>query len=386
MEKIPNFEKTSRLKVWAQRLALSLLMSGSLAHAQEGIESPLPAEQVALLVEQPAVEPVWVTTKDGLIRWYYNPQTTAYNVRYAVGATQSPYKNEAELFRSVRVPLSLTETDFYTNYLSALGRSDTILFDEVTGQPYQNPTSFEGYVAEKNWNIYLGVPYQRKGEQWNVHRFLIEPHFGGPDISIKDARKNAEFDMFRYFLWETKGDRVAAESKTQTFMHDYVDRVVASDFASWWRGAKAKLMSRGASDSYEITSAIKPEMVLDQLLDFNKTRTEDLFSRAEVLSALTSYFEAYERLSEEEAAEEAASVLQKKEAEIRDQYQRTLDMRPRPGKSDLPEGFGGWDPALQQQHLDEHPNALISEITEEDILTAQEDLQSYRWQEGPIVR
>lgn len=321
----------------------------------------------------------------GLIRWYNNPQTTAYNVHYAVGATQSPYKNEAELFQSVRVPHSLTETDFYTNYLSALGRSDTILFDEVTGQPYQNPASFEEYVADKSWDIYDGVPYERKGEQWNVHRFLIEPHFGGPSVSIEDARRNVEFDVCRYFLCKTQGDRAAAESETQAFMRDYIDRVVMSGFAMWWQSVKVKLSGGVTSDSYEITSAIKPEVVLDQLLDFNKAHTGDLFSRAEVLDALTSYFESYERLSTEESAQAARSILEKKEAEIRAQYERTLEMQPRPGKRDLPDGFDGWDPALQQQYLDEHPDALVSEITQNDILLAQKDLQSYRWQEGAIV-
>ncbi|MFM7088667.1 MAG: hypothetical protein ACKOW9_04005, partial [Candidatus Paceibacterota bacterium] len=186
-------------------------------------------------------------TKDGNFRYYHNPKYNMITkigdikVSYSLGATKCPYSNLQDMKEKTAVPVSLGETDFFTNYINAKNETDTVLTDEVTGNRYYNFKEYDPSIS--------GVSYEGE-KHFNIQRFLIDPHYRFFHIKKDEARINALYDMYRYFLYQEKGNRDKAWEEANRFMQENVDPLVNSKYAKW------------AGENYEklgITEANDPE-------------------------------------------------------------------------------------------------------------------------------
>ena len=378
--------KRPALRLMAARLATLLVAVTSLNTETLQGQEIIPADQMHTLVQAPPSGPVMVRTLDGNIRWYRNPQSTPNNIRYSIGATESPYPTLEQIIDSTQQPHSLTETDFYTNYLNALGRPDTILFDPVTGQPYQDPASFEEYTRKQGHDIYDGVRYQG-GARWNVHRFLVEPHFTEAKRPINEARVHAAYDMFRYFLVKDGGNRDSAQQHLAEFMQNYVDPVTQGNFIEWLRGAQERL-GLGERDPrfYTLKSNVNPQNMVNEILEFNYyTNKAAQFSRKEVLDALTNYYMEYEGADSLSARDQAEVAILNQEEQVRGAYQRALQKKPQRGIDKRPRRYDSWPIERQQAYDMNHPDAWQPEITEKDIEQEIESLRRHRWADALII-
>ncbi|MEJ0001597.1 MAG: hypothetical protein WDN09_00175 [bacterium] len=82
--------------------------------------------------------------------------------------------------------------------------------------------------------IQIFKAFPTRGEKhWNIQRFLIDPQYRFFHIQIQEARKNALYDMYKYFLYLEKGDREKAWKQANDFIVQKVDPIVESKYAKW---------------------------------------------------------------------------------------------------------------------------------------------------------
>ncbi|MCB1197602.1 MAG: hypothetical protein KDK51_04455 [Deltaproteobacteria bacterium] len=338
-------------------------------------------------------------TEDGNQRFYHDKHDDPNRVLYNIGATQTAYKNIHEIKKRTRVPQSLGETDFYTNYINAKSEFD-ILTDAVTGNRYyDNPKVKE---------------VQYKGEyHWNIQRFLIFPHFIKFKIEKKQAMLNVTQDVFRYFLYMEKGNRVSAWRETKVFLGQYVEPLINNDYEKWTKEVFPMIYPWYEHRKIDDGDFLLCELdtlynsgdethLPDQVLEYNsnvrrqknfynepyKGENRRLISRKELFDALFVYNVLYRKKTIADAKKIAKKSV---DGPIKYYQQKIIELQARPlieekiiQKADFPDGFYEWDPMMQQTWYQDPRNAARIPIvqqafTEDDRNQQIEFFRTFRY-------
>ncbi len=317
------------------------------------------------------------TTRDGLHRHYHNPKSLVLTskgeqmVSYALGATESPYESLQEIRDRTPVPQRLEETDFFSNYINAkANETNDIDTDLVTGNRYYD------YEKTSPW-MKDGVAYQGDNH-WNVLRFLIRPHFEDFNTTKDRATTNATYDMYRYFLYQDKGDREAAWQHTVDFMSHEVDPIVNGKWTAWHTQTVNRLYGNTLDRKADSTHFIETSDIFDsnneersgfieQLLTYNKNVADGKisgmpFSRQEVENALTDYNIEFRKKDPETARAISQAAITKKENWISQQINR-IQQKPLSEYKVIQEGnypaeFDRWDPIMQDDWEVKNPEKV----------------------------
>lgn len=315
-------------------------------------------------------------TKDGNYRYYYNPSkdNTLYggdsSIHYAVGATTAPTLSDIK--NETRLPKSLTETDFFTNYINTKFETPRVLIDSTTGNKYFDYQSVDSTVH--------GVPYEGK-KHWNIQRFLIQPHFNNFSIPVETARTNVLYDMYKYFLVLENDNRDNAWQKANDFLQKEVDPIITSKYFQWakenysilgWQpgGADSRYLNADhtlfVGDEHfdlEQNSSELPDIVLShnkKVLDGEIKGA--VYSRKEIEDVLTDYCINYRKQDINTARTLAALVVQRADSKYRS-YEEYLKNKPLTEykiikESQFPTGYETWDSDAQFVWRQENPELL----------------------------
>lgn len=267
----------------------------------------------------------YYTTKDGLIRYFHNPSEYRISLNgnqgidYSLGATQSPFFSENEIFQKTSTPAHLGETDFFTNYINATGASDKIYIDPRTGNRY-----YQNHNSELS-----SIPFQNE-KHWNIQRFLISPHLSKPaNSNLSQGRLNILYDIFKYFLYQEKGNREIAKKAAQKFMKTYVDPIIFGKAQKWLKENlheftsrtnpfpkrrfidKQNLFASDTDDKYFVYKLLGENSKVAQGLKKGK-----VFSKKEVKQFLIDYNLEIRRKSKKEARAIAENIISQTEDQI----------------------------------------------------------------------
>lgn len=335
-------------------------------------------------------------TIDGNTRYYHNPKAnfTTKNgdvmVSYALGSTQSPFANLEEMKTSTSMPESLGETDFFTNYINAKSETDTVITDPNTGNRYYNYKEYDPSIS--------GVAYENE-KHFNIQRFLIDPHYIFFGTKIKEARVNALYDVYKYFLYQEKGDRDSAWTKANQFIVENVDPLINSKYAKWANENYKNLGLRAFSDldyyiadhnlfSSKNTTSF-PDIVLRHNNEVLSGKAEGrAYSKKEILDILVDYNIIYRKKDPEEALAIASKCIDdalKRYADEVDFYTNRPITEYRVVKEiQYPPGFNKWNEEEKFIWLNDEKNKELrgeiqEKFTEEDRKRILEDLKRYRF-------
>ncbi len=322
-------------------------------------------------------------TKDGNVRHFHNPKSGWYTetglqkVSYAFGATETPFKTLEEMKEKTRVPKSLGETDFFSNYINARSETDDVVTDPETGNRYYN------YHNTMD-SVITGVPVEGDSH-WNIDRFLLQPHYRDFGIPKAEARKNALNDMYKYFLYQEKGNRDSAWQKANDFIEKNIDVITESKFCKWYEENLNNIFPGkfevtpgtyvGTSNLYQSdnTTSFVYQVLEHNGRVFNGEEKGRAYSKKEIRDILTDYNIVYRKKNPEEAARIAEESVNSEEKKWKDAYEETKN-RPiteskivfNEGVTGFPEGFDSWDPILQSDWHDKNVKSTTNPFTEED--------------------
>ena len=184
-------------------------------------------------------------TLDGKKRFYHNPQTRQMNtwhlrLTYSLWSTVCPYSSFEAIREETQVPSSLTELDFFVNYIN-------------TKIDIEMRTGFV-LLDKKTWNKYLEAHtdidrVEVEGDAHrNIKRFLIDPHFTFFQTETEQAKLNTMYDLYKYFLCLEEWNRTLARSKATVFYDEYVKSVIESDFTRWFNSNVERLSKQPQQD------------------------------------------------------------------------------------------------------------------------------------------
>ncbi len=319
MEKFPSFNQRPKERIKKIVMAISaLVLLGSHAKGQQNEKDTILSQKAETEHHidtsernNPFKDESYIT-RDGNHRYYHNPagyfiETQERKIDYSLGATKCPFESDEEMKMKTRIPESLTETDFFTNYVNAKFETKDILEDKNTGNKYYN---FSEYDSNLN-----AVPIE--GEyHWNIHRFLIDPEYQKFHIKKDEARRNTLFDMYRYFLYQEKGDREMAWKKANEFVSKNVDTIVNSEYANWANKNYPHLYPnyyKGLDSNYYVgdmnlfsksnNTGLPEDVILFNYEVFNgeKKDTSATYSAKEIEDVLINYNIVYRKKSPEDA-------------------------------------------------------------------------------------
>ncbi len=333
-------------------------------------------------------------TKDGNFRYYHNPKSGQetkigdVKVDYSLGATKCPYLDLEEIKEKTVTPISLGETDFFTNYINAGLPTDTVITDEVTGNRYYNFREYNPAIS--------GVGYEGE-KHFNIQRFLIDPHYRFFKIKKDEARVNTLHDIYRYFLYQEKGDREKAWEEANKFMIENVDPLIESKYAEWANENYQALNIMDFSDpeyfigSFNVYDIQGRTTLPDHILQYNrrifgKGYEGRPFSRIELVDALTDYNINFRKKSPgeakriaEESVNNAEERYRKLEEEVRNRPLSDFQVIREP---EFPVGFENWGPGEQDEWKNNNTEKLgefVYSFTEEDRERELRDLRNFRF-------
>ncbi len=341
-------------------------------------------------------------TNDWNIRYYNNPQPpyTLYweRVLYSVGSTQSPFEDLDSMKEKTKIPKSLWETDFFTNYMNAKSETDKVITDPVTWYRYYDPN-------DKTYDPPISEVSFEWEKHFNLQRFLIDPHFTFFNVPKDTARINALYDIYKYYLVLEKWDREKAWEKSSKIITEYVDPIINSRFEQWmhenyYKVAKAQWDTIDAKkkDARYFVSDLNlyksdnttnfPEQILiyNQQVFSGKIKWGRAFSQAEIENLLIEYNIYFRKKSEEESKE----IAKKSVTEILERYKQEIEsIQAKPVQEyrvlqewDYPDGFDTRDPMNQMQWSNENPNKVRKvqkSFTEEDRVREMTYLSNFRY-------
>lgn len=343
--------------------------------------------------KDPFVNEAYVT-RDGNYRHYHNPKSGFLTpdgnkkVSYSFGATENPYKNLQDIKDQTPVPQSLTETDFFTNYINAKIETDHVKTDTVTGNSYYDFTEYTPSI--------VGVDYEGD-KHWNVNRFLINPHFKEFHIKKDQAEMNAMHDIYRYFLYIEKGDREKAWDEAHEFMTKEVDPIIKGKWNEWYTNRGYELFYSQSDPAPDTSYFIETPNLFnenDQDYGFVKSalmhnrdiltgaRTGTAFTEQEIEDALTNYNIEYRKKTPEEARAIAKKAILKEQDEIKTAIEKVTSKPLVEYKviqeGAYPENYSTLDPVLQEDWNNQNPDKvrIVQEAyTNED---RQKELEFYQ--------
>ncbi len=343
--------------------------------------------------QDPFVKEAYVT-RDGNYRHYHNPKSAFFTpegdakVSYSFGATENPYKTLEDMKAQTPIPQSLTETDFFTNYINAKNETDHVKKDAVTGNPYYDFTEYDPSIA--------GVDYQGD-KHWNINRFLIGPHFKEFNIPKDQAWMNAAHDMYRYFLCIEKGDQEKAWKETNEFMSKEVEPIVKGKWNEWYTSKGYELFYPQTEPAPDASYYIETPNLFDNndkdygfvksVLAHNRdiltgARTGTAFTEQEIEDALTNYNIEYRKKNPEAARAIAKKAISDEQEQIRLSIEKVANKPLSEYKviqeGSYPENYSTMDPVLQQDWSDQNPDKvrIVQEAyTNED---RQKELEFYQ--------
>jgi hypothetical protein len=331
------------------------------------------------------------TTLEGNYRYYHEPKGEK-NVLYSLGSTRSPFQTEEEIRLKTKVPESLTETDFFTNYVNNAFPSDTALVDKNTGNKYVN---------FKKYNPNLDEISFEGDKHWNIKRFFIVPHFVQfPELKdMQESKMNALYDIFKYFLYKEKGDRDKAWQESKDFFAKEIDPVVSGKFAKWWGDNLSRLGIVRSHKSFPLYEYIVNDFYTRQgttnfpseALNYNgkvfqgKIKGKP-YSQKEIEEVLTNYNIEFRKKDPETARKIAVqSVLDEmnsRKKEIDFFLKKPVTSYKVIREGDYPPGFYSWDGELRADWEKSNPDKvkIVQEsFTEEDRKRILNVLFSYRF-------
>ncbi len=332
-------------------------------------------------------------TLDGNIRYFHNPNQSdkplspdqGYDVlNYAVGATQSPYKNIDDIKSQTKQPLDLCDTDFFSNFINAKQQTSTFIRGRTTGNPCYNYKEYEDIK---------GVSYENE-KHWNIQRFAINPHFGGYfKLPIDTARINVTYDLYRYFLYQNRdkeNSRNMSWGQTLALMV-YIDSIVNGKTQVWLKENINELNDQNGKWNkkyyYEpplgfYTDEGYPSF-LYTVLDHNSnisgtTRNKKLFTKKEIIDLLINYNIEYRRKSLDEAKKIVMKNIEDVENNYKDQLKKCSEEKDAYTFKNPPEGMV--DPAALQMFYTDERNILTKKKikpTEDEIKKCEQLIRSY---------
>lgn len=376
-------------------LGVSALTASSAQELPKTDTTPLPVKMEVSSVESKKTEPIYLT-RDGNVRYYRNPSAgkTEHGdekISYSYGATQSPYASLEEIKLKTKTPENLTETDFFTNYINARDQTKKVLIDKNTGNTYYDYTEYDPSLNQ----------VKIAGEfHWNIHRFLIQPHYLDFNIPIPKARLNALHDMYKYFLYLEKGDTEKAWAETNRFITEEVDAVVNSAYANWARENYPKLglfgpknedttlsKDRYIGDSNLFSSHDKTTLV-SVILDYNENVLSGkskghAYIRKEIEDILIDYNIVYRKKDLETAKQIARDVI---DAEFERDILSEEKIKNKPLSSgmpaQLPPDFNAWNSENQNDWINSHPDQMgqapFTENDKQKQISFYENRKQYR--------
>jgi len=261
-------------------------------------------------------------TRDGNVRLFHNPQNHIIpgnnvgsmlrgdgDLGYSIGSTVSSFSDLVEMKEKTRIPESLIETDFFTNYINAIDQSEFILVDKETG----NMCYDSDFCNESKFS---GVDFDGD-KHFNIQRFFIDPHYKFFHVPVDIARMNAMNDIYKYYLFLENGDRDVAWQRANMFMETEVDPIVNSMYSKWSSENYSRIYYNDYNtlgeenptcfsgdlnlyNSEDGTSLVNEVLNTNNLILSGKIEGE-LFSEEEIFEVLVNYNLVYRKKSQEEA-------------------------------------------------------------------------------------
>lgn len=335
-------------------------------------------------------------TKDWSMRYFRNPHWDMNNIHYSTWATQSPYKNIEIMKKETKIPQSLWETDFFTNYINAKNQTEKIFTDPTTGYRYYDPNDYS--YKEPITEVVISWENHR-----NIQRFLLQPHFTSDyrKISKDKWRLNAFYDIYKYFLFiESKNQsnesmiRDIAFNKAKSIIEEYIDPIINSRFEKWMHenyytiinavyesNRLEKIDSKYFVSPYNLYDKENRTFLVDYILQYNSKiflweKQWIPFWKKEIEEILIDYNIYFRKKNIKDAKDIAERSIDLTVKSYNNELEK-IKWQPITEYKiiqewDYPESFESWDYLLQEERIEKNPDKVRKvqeEFTEENKQT-----------------
>lgn len=392
----PWSETILRIKAFIKSKSVNVDMSPYLS--KDDLDSLKNIENLLLYHGNDIIRSTLYITKDWNIRYFWNPHWDLNNIHYSVWATQSPYKSIDVMKKETKIPESLWETDFFTNYMNAKNQTKEIIIDPVTGYKYYNPND-STYVT----NItQVDIEWDKHR---NIRRFLIQPHFTSDywKIPKEKWRINAFNDIYKYYLFfESKNQvdeditRENAFLKAKTIMENYIDPILNSEFEKRMHKNYSTIINNvNQNNNIDDKYFISPYNLYDkenrtyfvqEILEYNSKiflwETEWVpFTKKEIEEILIDYNINFRKKDIKDAKEISIMSI---DSSIKVYQEIIKEIENRPiveykiiQKWNYPDWFWLWDPVEKNIRIEKNPDKV--EIIQQSFTKEEKERQIKYW-------